>query len=198
MPAAQITTQTKEAGHGAGLFIALAPWVLFTFIARHGTLQIASIAALVAVLAIAVPGLRAGRPKTLEVGAIAAFAAFALVAFAGDAALAAWVERYARGIAAALLALIAFGSLAFVPFPEQYARDEVPQAHWGSPVFKTVNRRLTLLWGTVFAAMVPFHVLAGALDTQRANLLFNWVVPVALVLWALKRTSALADGEVTR
>ena len=77
-------------------------------------------------------------------------------------------------------------------------RDEVPQEHWGSPQFKAINRRLTLLWGAVFAAMVPFHVLAGTVDTQRANLLFNWVVPVALVVWALKRTNAIADGEVAR
>jgi hypothetical protein len=198
MPAAQPATQTTETGHRYGLFIALAPWVLFSFIANHGTLKVASVVALAISVVIAIPGLRAGRPKTLELGAIAAFAAFAVVAFAGDASLAHWVARYARGIAAALLALIAFGSLAFVPFTEQYARDEVPQEHWGSPQFKAINRRLTLLWGAVFAAMVPFHVLAGALDTQRANLLFNWAVPVALVLWALKRTDAMADAEGAR
>jgi hypothetical protein len=194
----QTATKPQEDGHRYGLFIGLAPWVLFTIIAQHGTLKVASVVALGAALAIALPGLRAGRPKTLELGAIGAFAAFAIVAFAGDASLADWVERYARGIAAGLLALIAFGSLAFVPFTEQYARDEVAPEHWGSPVFKAINRRLTLLWGTVFAAMVPFHVLAGALDTQRANLLFNWAVPIALVLWALKRTSRLAEAETAR
>jgi hypothetical protein len=36
------------------------------------------------------------------------------------------------------------------------------------------------------ALMVPARVIAGAIDTHRANLIFNWAIPVALVLWAVK------------
>ena len=101
----------QESTHGSGVFIALVPWVLFTIIAEHGTLKIASVAALVIAAGISLPGIRAGRPKLLELGAVIAFIGFTAVAFTADASLGEFVERYARAIAAALLALIAFGSL---------------------------------------------------------------------------------------
>ncbi|HEY1688787.1 MAG TPA: hypothetical protein VGF95_07960 [Solirubrobacteraceae bacterium] len=184
-----------ESSHGSGIFIALVPWVLFTLIAQHGTLKIASIAALVIAIGISLPGIKAGSPKLLELGAVVAFAGFTLVAFAADPSAGEFVERYARGIAAALLALIAFASLAAVPFTEQYAREEVPRELWSSPRFKSVNRRLTLMWGTVFAAMVPFHIAAGAIDTRPTNIVLNWVVPIGLVMWGIKQMSVITQGE---
>jgi hypothetical protein len=169
------------------IFIALVPWVLFSFLAGHGSVKAGAVLALIASVVVAV---RDGRPKLLELGAVVSFLGFTAVAFAIDAGTAETLARYARGIAAALLALIAFGSLLWVPFTEQYARDFVPEQYWSSPRFKAANRRMTALWGAVFAAMVPLHIAAGALDTQRANLLLNWLVPVMLVLWAVKRSDA--------
>lgn len=177
------------------MFIALVPWVLFTIVAEHGTLKLASLAALVIAVGISLPGIIKGRPKLLELGAVVAFIGFTVVAFAADASLGEFAERYARAIAAALLALIAFASLASVPFTEQYAREEVPQEHWSSPKFKSVNRRLTLMWGTVFAAMVPFHIAAGAIDTRPSNIVLNWAIPIGLVLWGIKQTSVITGEE---
>jgi hypothetical protein len=170
------------------IFIALVPWVLFSFLAHHGSVKAGAGLALVASIAIAIPGIRAGRPKLLELGAVASFAAFTAVVFAVDPAAADTLGRYGRGIAAGLLALIAFGSLLWVPFTAQYARELVPESAWSSPAFMAVNRRLTAMWGAVFAAMVPLHIVAGSLDTQRANLIFNWALPALLVLWAIKRS----------
>ncbi len=191
----QALPATQEHTRGKGLYIALIPWVLFTLIAQHGTLQLASIAALVIAIGISVPGIASGRPKVLELGAVGAFAAFTIVAFAADPAVGHWVERYARGIAAAMLALIAFASLATVPFTEQYAREEVPREDWGSPRFKAINRRLTLMWGLVFTAMIPFHIAAGAIDTRVTNIAFNWVVPSGLVLLGIKLTATITEHE---
>jgi hypothetical protein len=185
----------KESTHGSGVFIALVPWVLFTIIAEHGTLKIASVAALVIAAGISLPGIRKGRPKLLELGAVIAFIAFTAVAFTADASLGEFVERYARAIAAGLLALIAFGSLLVVPFTEQYAREEVPKELWSTPTFESVNRRLTVMWGTVFAAMVPFHIAAGAIDTRPTNIVLNWVIPIGLVLWGIKQTSIITEKE---
>jgi hypothetical protein len=178
---------------GFGIYVALLPWVLFTLITQHGTLRAAAVAALAAAVAIAVPSLSAGRPKLLELGAILAFGGFTVVAFMADPSTSAWVARYARAIAATVLALIAFGSLLVTPFTEQYARESVPRQYWGSAQFKQINRRLTVMWAWVFVAMIPSHVIAGAIDTRRANLIFNWVVPVVLVIWAAKRTAAASD-----
>jgi hypothetical protein len=185
----------EEGTRGFGVFIALVPWVLFTVVAEHGTLKLASLAALVIAAGISLPSILKGRPKLLELGAVIAFIGFTVVAFAADASLGEFVERYARAIAAALLALIAFASLVAVPFTEQYARDEVPRELWSTPKFKSVNRRLTLMWGTVFAAMVPFHVAAGAIDTRPTNIILNWAVPIGLVVWGIKQTSVITASE---
>jgi hypothetical protein len=185
----------EKDGRRFGIYIALVPWVLFTVITQHDTLKAAAVVALLGAVAIALPGVLAGRPKLLELGAVTAFVGFAVVAFAADASTAAWLARYARAIAAGLLALIAFGSLLFTPFTEQYARESVPRRLWSSPRFVGINRQLTLMWAYVFTAMVPAHIIAGAVDTHRANTIFNWVIPIVLIVLAAKRTAAVSDGE---
>jgi hypothetical protein len=186
---------SREHGPGAGLYLAFVPWVLFTLITQHDSLKAAAIVALIGSLVIAIRSVLASGPKLLEIGAVATFAGFTIVAFTVDASTAHWVERYGRAIAAALLALIAFGSLLLTPFTEQYARESVPREFWSSPRFQQVNRQLTLMWALVFTAMVPSHVIAGALDTRRASTIFNWVVPIILIVWAAKRTAQVSAGE---
>ncbi len=187
------TVHTESKKHGGGLYIALAPWVAFSVIARLNV-QAAAVVALVGAIAIAIPSIRRRNPKTLEIGAAAAFAGITVASFLLDASATHELALYARGIAAGLLALIAFGSLLFSPFTEQYARESVPREYWGSAQFHTLNRKLTATWGLVFAAMVPFHIIAGQIDTTRGNLVFNWGIPFALVLWGMKRTTALSNG----
>jgi hypothetical protein len=177
------------------MYVALVPWLLFTVIAEHGTLKIASIAALVIAIGIAIPAIRQGNPKVIEIGAAVAFAGFTVVAFVADPSVAHWLERYARAVAAGLLAIIALGSLLFTPFTEQYARERVPRELWSSPKFKAINRQLTLLWAGVFCAMVVSHVIAGEIDKRGANIFFNWVVPVFLVLSAIKRVELMTGKD---
>ncbi len=193
-------TRDEHKAAGFGIYLAFIPWVLFALIAQHATLKPAAAVAMGVSTAIAVPALLKGRPKLLELGAILAFGGFTVVAFNADPATSEWLARYARAIAAALLSLIAFGSLLFVPFTEQYARESVPRQFWCSPRFKQINRQLTTMWAVVFAAMVPAHVIAGAIDTHRANLIFNWAIPVVLIMWAAKRTAAASNdaGEEAR
>ena len=162
--------RAQAAGPGAGIYLAFIPWVVFSVVAEHSTLKLAAAGALLASAVIAARPARSGGAKVLELGAVLAFVVFTVVAFTADPATAEFVDRYARAIAAGLLSLIAFGSLLVVPFTEQYARETVPRQLWSSPQFKQINRKLTAMWGLVFAAMVPAHVIAGALDTHRANL----------------------------
>lgn len=189
------STQEKEKhGSGSGLYIALVPWVAFTVLAQHSTLKLASVAALVLAIAIMIRSLLSTGLKVLELGAVLAFAGFTVVAFGADHAAGVWMARYSRAIAAGLLALIAFASLLFTPFTEQYARETVPREHWGSPTFKKVNRRITLLFACVFTAMIPFHIAAGAIDKRPTNILFNWVIPIGLLVWGIKQSGEIADA----
>jgi hypothetical protein len=182
---------TEKTG-GSSIYVAFVPWILFSVIDRRDSLLAASVVALVASVLIAAPGLRAGRPKTLELGAVASFAAFTVVALIADPGVDDTLTRYARAIAAALLALVALGSLLSTPFTEQYARERVDRRYWSSPVFAKVNRELTLMWGLVFLALVPSHIVAGAIDTRRGNTIFNWVIPIALIVLAAKRTERVS------
>jgi hypothetical protein len=189
-------SQPNTNDHHAGIFIALVPWVLFSVVCRI-SVDAASLLALAAAAAIAAPGIKAGRPKILELAAVVSFAGFAAVVLAIDPGAADTLHRYARAIAAGLLALIAFGSLLFTPFTEQYAREALPERVWNTAKFKAGNRAMTAMWGAVFAAMVPCHIIAGSLDTTRSNLIFNWVIPVALVMWAIKRSTVPAEAAAT-
>ncbi len=194
---------TGEAQHehrfGSNIYIAFVPWLLFSVITTHAEVRAAAVIALVASILISLPSLRDGRPKALEIGAIIAFVAFTIVALVADAETQNWLARYARAIAAGLLALIAFVSLLRTPFTEQYARESVPQELWSSPRFKSINRQLTTMWGFVFLLMVPSHVAAGAIDTHRAATIFNWVIPVGLVVFAIKYQGKISgqDGDAS-
>lgn len=198
MSSASSDRSAPETHAGSSIYIAFIPWLLFSVISRHDTLAAAAIVALIAAIAIAAPSIASGRPKLLELGAVASFAAFTVVALVVDPGAGDFLSRYARAIASGALALIALLSLLGTPFTEQYARETVPRALWRSPEFRRINRTLTLTWAAVFMAMVPSHVIAGALDTQRANTIFNWVVPVVLVVWAAKRTEAVSAAAGDR
>jgi hypothetical protein len=185
-------TTPEESHGGSNIYIAFIPWVLFSVVAERDTLKAAAIVALAAALAIGLRSLLAGHPKMLELGAIVAFAGFTVASFILDASDSDTVVRYARAIAAGLLALIALLSLLRTPFTEQYARERVPREYWSSPRFKAINRDLTRMWALVFALMVPSHIVAGVIDTRRGNTIFNWVVPILLVVWAIKRTERIS------
>jgi hypothetical protein len=190
--ASDVTDVHEDHGHGTGLYIALVPWVVFTLLAQHSTLKAAAVVALITAAGIMIRSIITSGLKLLELGAVIAFLGFTVAAFAADHATGVWLARYSRAIAAALLASIAFGSLLFTPFTEQYARDSVPREFWSSPTFTATNRRLTTMWAWVFTAFVPFHVLAGVIDKKPTNVLFNWVIPIALIIWAAKRSDAIA------
>jgi uncharacterized membrane protein YhaH (DUF805 family) len=200
-PMAQISPKVKPAPaksaapSGAGILVGLAPWFLFTIIAEHGTLKIASIAAVVIAAGVCIYSMRdGGRPKMIELAAVATFIVFTVIAFTADASVTHWLTRYARAVAAGVLALLVFGSLLFVPFTEEYARETVPPERWNSPRFKTINRRLTALWGGVFAVMTVSHVIAGVIDERPTNIVFNWVIPIALVIWGSKQSTGAKDA----
>jgi hypothetical protein len=79
------STPTKTAAPaGAGIV----PWFLFTIIAEHRTLKIASIGAVVIAIAACVYSMRGGRrPKMIELAAVATFIVFTVIAFVADSSV---------------------------------------------------------------------------------------------------------------
>ncbi len=194
-PPSDATSSGEEHAPGANIYLSFGSWVLFTVLAEHGTLKAAAIASLAIAIGVTLYSTSAGgSPKMLDLAAIATFIAFLILAFVGDHSLTHFLTRYARAIAAALLAILVFGSLLFTPFTEQYARERVAKQYWNSPQFKAVNRKLTLIWGGVFALMTCSHVIAGAIDRPVTNIIFNWVIPIYLVLHASRAAPAAATN----
>jgi hypothetical protein len=190
------------------MFLSLVPWAVFAIVVnRHG-----AGAAAVAALAAATLSLvflardRRGGVKIIDVTGVVTFGAFAAVGLVGGPPADTWIADYGRGSAAAVLAVIMLGSAATVPFTGQYARETVPREYWASPVFRSVNRRISALWGGVVAVMAAGHLLAGAIDPpsdpvpggRPVSLLLNWALPAALILLAVRctqRISAAARDE---
>ena len=81
---------------------------------------------------------------------------------------------------------MALGSLAFVPFTEQYARESAPQHEWEKPAFRRTNRVLTLMWGLVFALIALLGLVAA--KAPSTNNWTNWVAPVVVIVGAAGMT----------
>lgn len=77
------------------------------------------------------------------------------------------------------------------PFTEQYARESAPPEVWASPLFKQMNRMLTLVWGLVFAACAVLGVISQQVSTGTVWL--NWIIPIGLVIGGLKFTERYPD-----
>jgi hypothetical protein len=170
-------------------FVGFVPWIIFWVVSSPSTWEWATLGALVAAVILAIPSAERGNLKILDLGSIAFFGLLSLLALFLNRSELDWVEDYSQAISSGALAVIAFGSLAFVPFTEQYARESAPPEVWGSPAFKRTNRLLTTMWGAVFALSAILGVIAQQVDSSTARDWLNWILPIALVVGAFKFTA---------
>lgn len=172
--------------------IGFAPWIIFWIVATGpSTWLYGAFAATVAALILAIPDAVRRRPKMLDIGSIVFFIALSVVGLVvspsdGDA-----LDKYSSVISSGALAVIALASLLFVPFTEQYAREDTPQELWGTPVFKRINRDLTLMWGLVFVASTVSALVAVQVPSTSGWT--SWVIPIALLVGAFKFTAWYPD-----
>jgi hypothetical protein len=194
------------------MFISLIPWILFTVIAGHAGADFVGWAAAVAgvmTLGIAIKGMtdqtadgRRSGLKVIDVAGIMTFGVMTALAFTGSHSLRQDIVDYGRGACALILAIVMLGSLLIMPFTEQYAREMTPRAYWHSPVFRTFNRHISAAFGLAVLVMAAGHFYSGYLEshggiTTAANLILNWVIPVGVILVALKyidRVRSSANG----
>ncbi|MEW2130049.1 hypothetical protein [Streptomyces sp. NPDC005435] len=180
----------KPVGTGS-VFLSFAPWIIFGVVASPSTWEYAALAALVASLLLAAQDLLHGRIRVLDVTGIVFFAVLAVLALALGRDQLLWVETYAQVISNGVVAVVALGSLFGDPFTAQYARESTPRQYWDSPVFKHINRVLTAVWGLAFVLMTLFTWLAIRFPGQ--DDWFNWVVPIALLVGAVRFTQWYPD-----
>ncbi|MEU3981261.1 hypothetical protein AB0F77_14250 [Streptomyces sp. NPDC026672] len=181
---------------GAGVFLSFVPWIIFGVVASPSTWEYAALAALVASIGLSGQDVAHGRLNLLDMAGIVFFAVLSVLALALDRHELIWLETYAQVLSSAVVAAVAFGSLLFDPFTAQYARRQTPPEVWDSPVFKHINVVLTTAWGAVFVLMALSTYLAIRLPAQSDW--FNWVVPIALLVWAVKFTERYPDTCTAR
>jgi hypothetical protein len=185
--------------------LSLIPWAAFSVIINRRGADAAAIAALAAAalsLFFLVRESQKGGVKVIDVTGIATFGALALIGFSGGQSATNWIADYGRGTAALVLAAIMLASSITMPFTQQYARESVPREYWSSPVFRSVNRRISALWGGAAAVMGVGHLLAGRLDpasnpvtgARPVDLILNWALPIGLILFAVNRSKRISDA----
>ena len=176
---------------GGKSFRGFVPWIIFWVVAGPSSWEYAAGGAFLAALILLFPSGDRGSIKMLDIVSLVFFGALTIAGLFLDRSQLDWLEDYSQAISSGALAIMVLGSLAFVPFTEQYAREQAPKEVWGTPTFKRINRVLTLVWGLVFAASAVLGVIAEQVDTGKNWL--NWIIPIALIVGAFKFTSWYPD-----
>ncbi|MFI9251727.1 hypothetical protein [Streptomyces sp. NPDC053069] len=179
-----------------GVFLSFAPWIIFGVVASPSTWEYAALAALVASIVLSGGDMLRGTLRILDMTGIVFFAVLTVLGLALARGQLLWVETYAQVISNGLVAVVALGSLFGDPFTAQYARESTPRDVWDSPVFKHINQVLTVVWGTAFALMTLSTWLAIRFPAQ--DDWFNWVVPIALLVVAVKVTERYPESYKAR
>jgi hypothetical protein len=194
------------------LLMGLAPWFAFSLLTHRLGANSAGFAALASVAIAAYLAFRNRSGKSfdiLEIGAVVTFGAIAVVAFVGGQPVDDWLANYGRGTASLILAAIMLLSVATVPFTERYARESVAEEYWQTTEFRSVNRRISLIWAGAVVVMGIGHLFAGVLDpltrqygvagagqpSRLPDLLLNWGIPIAMIFLAVKLTDKVVDTD---
>ncbi|MCS0605407.1 hypothetical protein NX794_30010 [Streptomyces sp. LP11] len=185
----------QPVGSGS-VFLSFAPWIIFGVVASPSTWEYAALAALVAAIVLSSQDLLHGRLRLLDITAIVFFAVLSVLALALPRHELIWLETYAQVLSSGLVAVMAFASLLFDPFTAQYARESTPPALWRTPVFRHINRVLTAVWGAAFTLMTLSTWLAIRFAAE--DDWFNWVIPIALLVWAVRFTRSYPDSYKAR
>ncbi|GHE93290.1 hypothetical protein E5082_28420 [Streptomyces griseoluteus] len=183
------TTPDKKPLGTASVFLSFVPWIIFGVVASPSTWEYAA-------LLLSAQDLLQGRIRILDAAGIVFFAVLSVLALALNRADLLWLETYAQVISNGLVAVIAFASLLHDPFTAQYARESTPRQYWDSPVFRHINRVLTTYWGVTFAVMTASTWLAIHFPGQ--DDWFNWVIPVVLLVIAVKFTQRYPETYKSR
>jgi uncharacterized membrane protein len=186
------------------MVIGFLPWIILAVLGNQW-FEPALLLALAAAAVTTVRQFLSGSPKILDTVTFAFFV-FVTVGVIGFG----WtvLGTYMTLLVNVTLTAIAWGSLlAGTPFTIQYAREQVPQEFWRSPLFIRINQVITAVWGLAFflSALVSLyrHVTGDTdLAAQYAWILF--LVGAALFTayfpgWYRARALRLAEsGDASR
>jgi hypothetical protein len=177
------------------IVIGFVPFLLLTVVGHWLPIGWAAAIALAAAVVVIAITARGGL-KMLPVAQAVILVGFALLGFLAGASVSAFLGVYGRGLASLVLGLFIVLTATSTPFTAQFAREAVPPAEWGNPLFVEVNRKLSLAWGAVVLVLGACHVLGAFLDAQHVHpvlaLLVDWVVPILAFVRVISYTRRIA------
>jgi hypothetical protein len=190
------------------MILGLAPWILFSVVAeRVGADHVALAAGLACLVALALTiyeAMRSSSWKILDVAGVATFGVIAAIGVVGSNHVDEMLVNFGRGGSTFVLAAIMAISAFTIPFTEQYARESVDPSLWHSPIFRAKNRSISLMWAGAIFLIAIAHTVAGILASTDAasgahpgSILLNWIIPIAVIIFAVKRTRAIADAPAS-
>ena len=141
------------------ILLGLSPFIVFFVLMRLVSPVAGLVGALVAsaLLCLAM-WLRGASVKILEAGSLVLFALLAIYTLV---AAPTWTVATVRlAVDAGLLGIVLVSLAIGRPFTIQYAREQVPEQFWASPIFTSVNRAITWVWAAAFAVMVAADAAA--------------------------------------
>jgi hypothetical protein len=128
--------------------LGFAPWILYAILNSNWRLS-------VCVAAVAAAGLVVRQIRLHDVDLLTpvTFVFFAVMAVIALADSTSGIHHWTPALASGTLAVIAIGSLAARrPFTLSFARKEVPEEFWNSPIFLRTNDIITGAWALAFTA----------------------------------------------
>jgi hypothetical protein len=172
-------------------FIGFAPWIIYWVVADGPSTWM--FGAICAVISAFILGISAGRggPRLLEIVTIVFFIGVTVAGMIVGAEDRDWMDTYSTTLSGGVLAVMALGSLAFVPFTQQYAPESAPLHDWEKSAFRRTNQVLTLMWALVFALIAVLGYVAVA-----APATVHWtkaVIPAVVIVGAIGMTQIYPD-----
>ncbi|GAA4985813.1 hypothetical protein [Kitasatospora paranensis] len=195
--ATQTTGRRSTGGFLDSPIIGMAPWIVFSVLVGPGRFETAVAIALALTVLLVAAG-RVRRPgsswKILELADVVFFAVLAVVGLIASAGTLRWLETYAGEVSNLALVTVAFGSMAArMPFTLQYAREQVPRAHWNSPAFVRTNYVLTGVWGLAFLVAAVAGLYGDLVLHDPNELWTGWVIQIGAIILALRFTDWYPD-----
>jgi hypothetical protein len=151
-------------------------------------------------LLIGVLGMAVGMsPKLLDLVAVAFFGLLIIVGLVVNDSGLDWLERWAGELSNLTIALVALFSIASrTPFTIQYARETTPREQWHSPLFLHINYALAWFWTGAFLVIALIGWIGDGPLHQPDNIWTNWVLQLAVVIFALRFTDWYPDAASAR
>jgi hypothetical protein len=149
--------------------------------------------AICAVISALFLGISAGRggARMLDVVTVVFFVGVTVAGMVVGAEDRDWMDTYATTLSGGVLGLMALGSLAFVPFTQQYAPESAPRHEWEKAAFRRTNQVLTLMWALVFALIAVLGFVAVTAPST-----VSWtkaVIPAVVIVGAIGMTQIYPD-----